>query len=80
MPKAPAIADISKAPASYEAALAELEQLATAMESGQLPLGDMLNGYRRASVLLDYCRQQLDAVDAQIRQLDDGQLKPWTPE
>ena len=80
MPKAPAIADISKAPASYEAAQAELEQLANAMESGQLPLGDMLSGYRRASVLLDYCRQQLDAVEAQIRQLDDGQLKPWTPE
>lgn len=80
MSKVPAIAEISDAPASYEAALAELEQLAALMESGQLPLSDMLSGYRRASVLLEYCRQQLDAVEAQIRQLDDDQLKNWSPE
>lgn len=79
MPKAktPAISDISTPPGSYELALAELEALAVSMESGQLPLGEMMNGYRRASFLLEFCRQQLDAVEAQIRALDDGQAKPW---
>ena len=48
------------------------------MESGQLPLSDMLDGYRRASVLLRYCHAQLDAVEQQIQQLDGGDLKPWT--
>lgn len=82
MPKAKAVAasEIGARPENYESALAELEQLASAMESGQLPLGEMLSGYRRASVLLDFCRQQLDAVEAQIRTLDDGQLKNWSPE
>ena len=65
-------------PASYEAAQAELQTLAQAMESGQLPLSDMLDGYRRASVLLRYCHAQLDAVEHQIQQLDGGDLKPWT--
>ena len=81
MPKAksPAVSEISTPPASYELAVAELEQLAVAMESGQLPLGDMMNGYRRASFLLEFCRQQLDSVEAQIRALDEGQAKPWSP-
>jgi exodeoxyribonuclease VII small subunit len=80
MPKAKtkAMTDISTPPDSYELALAELEELAVAMESGQLPLGDMMNGYRRASFLLEFCRQQLDTVEAQIRALDEGQAKPWS--
>lgn len=80
MPKAKtqAVSEISTPPKSYELALAELEELAVAMESGQLPLNDMMNGYRRASFLLEFCRQQLDTVEAQIRALDDGQAKPWS--
>ena len=67
-------------PDSYEAAVAELEQLAVRMESGQLPLNDMLTGYRRASVLLAYCREQLDGVEAQIKVLDGETLKKWAQE
>lgn len=80
MPKAKtkAVSDISQSPESYELALAELEELAVAMESGQLPLTDMMNGYRRASFLLEFCRQQLDTVEAQIRALDEGQIKQWS--
>lgn len=80
MPKAKnkAVSDISTPPESYELALSELEELAAVMESGQMPLGDMMNGYRRASFLLEFCRQQLDAVEAQIRTLDEGQIKPWS--
>ncbi|HEY4664596.1 MAG TPA: exodeoxyribonuclease VII small subunit [Comamonas sp.] len=80
MPKAKtkAVSDISTPPESYELALAELEELAGAMESGQLPLGDMMNGYRRASFLLEFCRKQLDTVETQIKALDEGQVKPWS--
>lgn len=80
MTQVPPLADISAPPSSYEAAVAELEQLAEAMESGELPLNDMLTGYRRASFLLNYCRGLLDTVESQIRQLEDGQLKPWQPQ
>ena len=73
-------ADPIVAPESYEAAVAELEALAVRMESGQLPLGDMLTGYRRASVLLAYCREQLDIVEEQIKVLDGETLKKWSQE
>lgn len=51
MPKA-AAAKKSEQPASYEAALQELEQLIAQIESGQLPLEQMLSGYQRAAELL----------------------------
>jgi exodeoxyribonuclease VII small subunit len=66
-------------PVSYEAALKELEGLVQQMESGQLPLADLLSGYQRGAELLAYCRSQLDSVEQQIKVLDNGTLKAWTP-
>ncbi len=60
------------APASYAAAVEELEQLIDALESGQLPLEDLLAQYRRGNELLQYCRQRLQAVEEQVRVLDEG--------
>ncbi len=65
-------------PASYEAALQELEQLIAQIESGQLPLEQMLSGYQRAAQLLEYCRNQLEAVQEQVKVLDEGKLSAWT--
>lgn len=65
-------------PDSYEEALAELERLVAAMEGGQLPLDALLGSYRRGAELLNFCRSRLDAVETQVRLLEDGQLKPWT--
>ena len=65
------------AAANYEDALAELERLVGAMESGQLPLDRLLESYRRGAELLALCRSRLDAVDAQVKVLEEGQLKPW---
>ncbi len=64
-------------PASYEAALAELDQLVAAMESSQLPLDRLLDSYRRGTELLGFCRGKLEAVEQQVKVLEDGQLKPW---
>jgi exodeoxyribonuclease VII small subunit len=68
-----------KEPASYEQALVELEQLVQQMEGGQMPLEGLLEGYRRGAALLAFCRDRLQAVEAQVRVLEDGQLKPWNP-
>ncbi|HQZ86492.1 MAG: exodeoxyribonuclease VII small subunit [Rhizobacter sp.] len=66
-------------PDSYEAALSELERLVGAMEAGQLPLDQLLDRYRRGAELLNFCRQRLEAVEQQVKVLEDGQLKPWNP-
>jgi exodeoxyribonuclease VII small subunit len=64
-------------PTSYEAALSELELLVGQLESGQLPLEQLLSGYQRGAALLAFCRGKLQAVEQQIQVLDGGQLKPW---
>ncbi|MCI1192149.1 exodeoxyribonuclease VII small subunit [Calidifontimicrobium sp. SYSU G02091] len=75
MPRSPAPAP---AEPTYEQALAELEQLVQAMEAGQMPLDRLLESYRRGAELLAFCRQKLQAVEEQVKVLEEGQLKPWT--
>jgi exodeoxyribonuclease VII small subunit len=64
--------------ATYEDALAELERLVAAMEGGQLPLDQLLDSYRRGAELLIFCRARLEAVEQQVKVLEDDKLKPWT--
>lgn len=64
-------------PASYEAAVAELDALVSAMEGGQMPLDQLLGSYERGALLLAYCRGRLKAVEDQVKVLEDGQLKDW---
>jgi len=71
-------ADAQQEPASYEAGLQELEQLVARMESGQMPLADMLQSYQRGAFLLEHCRSRLQAVEAQIQVLEAGSLKNWS--
>ncbi len=65
-------------PKTYEAALSELELLVGQLESGQMPLDQLLSGYQRGAALLAFCRDKLKAVEDQIQVLDGGQLKPWS--
>ncbi len=64
-------------PQSYEAAVAELESLTEMLESGQLPLDQLLVHYRRGAELLTYCRAQLDAIEAQVKVMEGDQAKAW---
>ncbi|HEU0188051.1 MAG TPA: exodeoxyribonuclease VII small subunit [Gallionellaceae bacterium] len=60
---------------SFEAALAELEQVVNDMEGGKLPLEDALAAYQRGAELLQQCRSRLDAAQQQVRVLENGVLK-----
>ena len=75
-PRPPSDADSIAGELSYEAAVAELEQLVAAMEGGQMPLDRLLEGYKRGAQLLALCRSRLKAVEEQGQVLEDGQLKP----
>ena len=55
---------------TYEAALQELEGLVARMESGQIPLDDLLAGYQRGAALLKICQGKLAAVEQQVKLLD----------
>jgi exodeoxyribonuclease VII small subunit len=67
-------AEILGEPESYESAVAELERLVGAMESGRMPLDQLLKGYRRGARLLQYCRERLQQVEDQVKVLEEGQL------
>jgi exodeoxyribonuclease VII small subunit len=78
MPRSTAPAT-EKIPPRYEDALAELERLVQRMEDGQLPLDQLLDNYRRGAELLEACRSRLAAIEEQVKVLEDGRLKAWTP-
>ncbi len=63
--------------ASFEEAMAELEQLVANMESGELPLEASLAAYKRGSELVKYCAAQLERVEKQVRVLQGDLLKPF---
>lgn len=77
-PSSATITSVPDLPATYEAALQELEGLVSRLESGQLPLDQLLAGYQRGAQLLKFCRDRLEAVENQIKVLEGGELKPWT--
>ncbi|MBA4256669.1 MAG: exodeoxyribonuclease VII small subunit [Polaromonas sp.] len=82
MPKArPSVESPSASPMpdTYELALAELEQLVSGLDAGQLPLDQLLAQYQRGAQLLQFCRDRLKIVENQIKVLEDGELKSWTP-
>ena len=65
----------SQVPQSFEAALAEIENIVAAMEAGQLPLEQSLAAYKRGAELLQYCQARLQEAQQQVKILEAGTLK-----
>jgi exodeoxyribonuclease VII small subunit len=42
-----------------------------------MPLDQLLASYQRGATLLQQCRARLQAVEDQVKLLEDGELKPW---
>jgi exodeoxyribonuclease VII small subunit len=68
------------ASASFESAMAELDQLVAKMESGELPLEASVAAYKRGSELVQYCAAQLERVEKQVKVLEGDMLKPFATE
>lgn len=76
MPKAAAAKNLNSLSA-MKLLCRSLEQLIAQIESGQLPLEQMLSGYQRCGACW-FCRSRLDAVQEQVKVLDEGKLSAWT--
>jgi len=64
-------------PKNFEEALAELEQILSSVESGQISLEESLVKYERGNYLIQHCRSILATAEKQIEQLTqtpDGSL------
>lgn len=69
----------AKPPASFEAALQELESIVQTLEGGGTPLEDSLQAYERGMGLLNYCQTTLGQAEQNIRILDNGALRDLVP-
>jgi exodeoxyribonuclease VII small subunit len=74
------MSSIPEPPASFEAALTELEEIVASMEGGQLPLQASLAAYKRGAELLAYCQAALKDAEQQVLILEKGVLKAFKPE
>ncbi|WP_318366486.1 exodeoxyribonuclease VII small subunit [Enterobacter sp.] len=72
------------APASFETALTELEQIVTRLESGELPLEDALNEFERGVQLARQGQTRLQQAEQRVQILlsdnEDAPLTPFTPD
>ena len=71
------MAEPSAVPASFEAALAELESIVATMEGGQLPLAESLAAYKRGAELLQFCQAALKDAEQQVQIFEKGVLKAF---
>jgi exodeoxyribonuclease VII small subunit len=67
----------TESPVSFEAALAELEDLVGRMETGELPLQESLAVYKRGAELLAYCQSALKDAQQQVQVMEKGLLQPF---
>ena len=62
---------------SFEQAMADLEKIVRAIESGEVPLAQALSQYEQGTELISYCQKILGEAEQKIAKLSkglDGQL------
>ncbi len=64
----------------FEQALEELESLVAKMETGKLPLEELMKNFEAGSKLVRFCRSKLDTLERKIEILsrDDGAGGTWS--
>lgn len=66
-------------PATFEAALQELEDIVRTMEVGDAPLDESLAAYDRGMTLLKQCRDTLAAAEHRLQVLENDVLVDFAP-
>ena len=62
---------------SFEAAYAELEQIISQLDEGNLPLAESVRLFERGRKLAEHCQGLLDGAELRINQIaDNGSLEP----
>ncbi|MBZ0274737.1 MAG: exodeoxyribonuclease VII small subunit [Anaerolineae bacterium] len=62
---------------SFEAAYAELEQIISKLEVGDLPLEQSVELFERGRQLSQHCQTLLDKVELRVNQItSDGRITP----
>jgi len=77
-------AETKSAKLTFEAALSKLETIVESMESGQVPLAELLAKFEEGNKLLKVCEARLKDAEVKIEQLkkqkDGAAFAPLDPE
>lgn len=69
---------------SYEEALQKLEDLIEAMETGDVPLAELVSKFEEGNKLLQHCERRLKDAELKIEKLkessEDTAFEPFQPE
>ena len=65
---------------TYEQALAELEEIVSALEGGQNPLDEAMQLFERGQALAKRCGELLEAAELKVKQLSGEDLTPFEEE
>lgn len=57
---------------SFEAALAQLEQIVNKLETGDVPLEDSIRIYERGAALKAYCERKLKEAELKVEKIVQG--------
>ena len=78
------MSDNDKKTPDFEAALSELEGLVRKLESGDLPLDESLDEFKRGVELTRHCQEVLDKAQLSVEQLmnvdDESSGEPFEPD
>ena len=69
-PKATQVEENQIVPASFEEAVAELENLVDVMDSQNIGLDQLLTDYKRGAYLVKYCRDRLSQVRKEVSDIE----------
>lgn len=54
---------------SYEAAMEELEEILSSLESNELKIDDLAKNARRATELVEYCKDKLRSTSEELNKI-----------
>mgnify|MGYP005609495861 FL=1 len=54
---------------SYEAAMEELEEILSSLESNELKIDDLAKNARRATELVEYCKNKLRTTSEELKKI-----------
>lgn len=54
---------------SYEAAMEELEEILSSLESNELKIDDLVKNARRATELVEYCKNKLRTTSEELNKI-----------
>lgn len=63
------IPDSGREPASFEAALGQLDEIVARLDDGRIPLDEALAAYERGVRLVQACQRMLDEADLRVERL-----------